>query len=1018
MLRVRRIPTLVRPGLQSFLPNAPNWTQGAQRLSRFQHHDSHARTAKTDAPKHPTAGTLAHDRDASFSEFSDMITTLDHDSHSSKSKVKEDEDIIQQQDAGDTEGDHPIQESPFRKSLDQILSVFLPSRARSNKIDLSNISAQKWEAIMWEDDPSELPLSVPVFRSTHRLRGLLLDYLQNIEPYLNGSSDEDSLLAALRSTFSDESLDALKIVDNKPTDVVSWAWIFSSKNINLAIARYIMLAKEARESGHGGLPKFVSLQLLRADAISPYFLKEFITSILADLQKCLDAGEFAHWNWSARVCLVVRLLRHARRVAPECFVDIARIVKYLFADYYVAHPQSLHDHGLVRLSHFCNRILSLVSLAPLQSPYNSYLFQQRAQLALVQMMSSFEPQIPITREGYRALIAVQLLHRKTSGERAWAATKSLSWPPWRRIKMGIEQDIEYPGKNSRVTNLLRKMQEAGYMFSDWEKSAAILAGWDLDKSPTIQTRAILKRQSRPWLLLQQDEDEFISRQGSNAAAEVWTARIRATRTTREAWACFCSYERSTKTEKAHYLPYFTMLQRLLNSVVHRDDTFAWKYQAGDLKESFEDSQNPREVIYIDTEMPSADEFYEQMLRAGIRPGGALLASLLNHSTSVKMGFRYIQDCGWDEVTKDVLRHAGKYPTLTIRDSLRKLPTPTLAAFISLLSKSMFVDTLEFRDLGAEDVVTGIRDTMRSRVCSPLRYAKQLLVVAGICETRVWNALLEGAYEGCRKQLAHKRQDRASMWRGLRLTLWPTRVGMDAVFDPDLETFRLHAKLLELAIYYGDDYYMNPDYLGLFTKKAFMQSIYGRPMDPVFPEGDQSFLAMPGTKDLKRIVRVLASTRDAEGLVAFVKWINENARRLELAQGQASHAASGGERGEGMATQDEETLPPLRELLCAARLFLERRSDEVTKVADADDVAFEVVSPFATDSPAILEAEKHCQILGWPSDDELYVFLRDNGKWVEQVTHAAEAMAHSSIGREKPQPRSLVRRHLSAGSQSG
>ena len=1015
MLRARRVPGSLQKGIASYVLSHQSPKRGLQRQHRVSHDDRSAKAADT-PPRTATPDSLAHQQALFPTEFSEFIRYDGPFHHSSAPELEEEElhDIRElsttarvdpvSEDIDNKHENRTSQGSPFRRKLDEILSTFLPSHGRRSKVDLSYTNVRWWEVNTQDRDEA----SNPTFRSTAGLRQILIHYLHNVEPYFHDSHGGEDVLTTLGSTFSEEALNLLQKVGYDVSDVVSWAWIFSAENVEIAFARYVALAEQTRTSGQGRIPKFVPLQLLRAEVIGAYSLKEFIKSILVDLQSCREAKEYYGWNWVTRVCLVVRLLRHARQIAPECFEDISLIVNHLFYDYYVVHPRSLELAELRRLSHIYNRFLSLMSLAPLKSSYNAYLWQQNAQLVLIRLMFALQPPLPLTREGYRALIAVQLLHRKTAQERVWAETKALSWPPWRQIKSGIEQDLEYPGKESRVIRLLRRMQEAGYTLGDWEKSAAILAGWDTDKSPTIQTRAIFMRQRRPWLL-SRDRRPWLPSHGhedddvdaSSDGPEVWAARIRATRTTREAWASFCSYEMSQGNSPAHYLPYFAMLDRLHASKVRRDSTLAWKYLAGDIKEAFEVSENPREVIYVDSEVPSAEEFYQRMLRAGVKPGGHVLPTLLRQSSSIEAGFAYIQDSRWDEVTKDVLRHAEKYPISIIRDSLTKIAIPTLAAFVLLIAKSGPDETMTFRNVGRLDAATGkvIRGDFAD--VSPLTYASQLLLGAGISDIRVWNALAEGAHTGLAKHMYHSSMVfKSRRWLGLKKALWPEKMHISV--HPDMDTFRHQAKILHSMCRYVNTH-IAPEDIGSLAKTTFVRAVYGRTMETFLPRPDQSLVIVPKIEDLLLVVRVLVSTHDAKSLVALLKWINEHTKAL--VQGQIGSGSEPQEKAKNEAETDgRPTQSSVREVLCAIRLFLEGTSEASANFSSAQGDTTNFVSPLSTGPGTVQEAQKHCQKLEWPSDGEVRLFFDHNALWVERVRRAAEMMAQRKAGSKKANDR--------------
>ncbi|KIX07179.1 uncharacterized protein Z518_01832 [Rhinocladiella mackenziei CBS 650.93] len=869
----------------------------------------------------------------------------------------------------------------------------MPSHIRRKKADLSYVNPVEWEE---NARALEQPATLS-FRTSTPLRKLLFDYLRHVEPVLHDPSInvdspevEDKLADALRSTFGGNSLDVLGQIGFDATDVASWSWIFSSQSVDLAVARYTALAEDLRRSKAGRIPKFVPLQLLRAGNLSAFALKELINSMLTDLRICQDTKRYFGWSWTTRVCLVVRLLRHARRVDPNCLDDITRIVKHLFSDYYMVHPRSLESPELKRLSHIFNRFLTLIALAPFTTPFNAYLLQQNAQLSLVRLMVGFQPQLPLNREGYRALISVQLLHRKSRHERTWAEAKSPSWPPWRRIKSGIEQDLQYPGKESRAMRLLRRMNEAGYTHGVWEKSAAVLAGWDTDKSPTIQTRAILMRQRQPWLKPQPGRDLLDRR--SDDEPELWAARIRATRSRREAWAAFCAYEKSATHSKTRYLPYFAMLDKLLAQTADASSPLGSAHVPGDVKEVFEDPTNPRDLLYLEKEIPSADEFYENMLREGIKPAGSILSGLLNHALDIEAGFSYVQDSRWDEVTKDVLCHAEKYPPAIIRDTLNRIPGHSLAAFIWLLCKYGYDSQPPLYELGVD--VANDQLSRERQVIAPLSYAWQLLYAGDAHDIRAWNAFLRGASRCLSDARVRCREGKLAaadylalslgVWRRLWRTFSETATDLD--IHPDLNSFRYLARTL-IVLVREVRLQVSTERFGSLAKFTFLRAVYGRATKTFLPSASTPFVAVPEAADLRLMVRILVSVHDVDGLLALLRWMNEHAGVFGSLSHHSEH--DGEVRVEIDLAQDQDRTPAgIRTVLCALRLFLEGNvADEPN---DQETLWFE--TPLAVTPRTVEEARALCEPLGWPSDEETRLFLLQEADWMARVARAADAMA--------------------------
>jgi hypothetical protein len=868
------------------------------------------------------------------------------------------------------------QERP--RGLKETLSTFLPSYARS-RADLSQLP-ELWTA----DDRSHAEDASTFFRANTGLRKLLVAYMEHIEPLLSSEmspgwwTDEATLLSTLETVFDAESQEILDKSSIDPASVAAWAWIFGSANIELAVARYVEWSKELRESESTRKPLFIVLQLLRAERMSAVGLRMLIGDILADLQVCLHRQNYSGWAYKTRVCLVVRLLRHARRVAPGHFVDIAHIIKHLFLEFYITHDTTLDADHASKLALLCNRLLSLVSLPPATSAFNSYGLQQELQLNLVRLMFEFKPRLSVNREGYRALIAVQLLHRKTPEEHRWAATKSLAWPPWRTMTSGIELDMQYPGADSRVIKLIRRMQQAGYTLGAWDKSAAVLAGWDTDGSPTIQTRALLRKQRLPWLLSSRDQTRTPE---NTEPPEIWSARIRATRTLREAWASFLAYEKALESAgQNHFLPWYSMLERLLAGQVQAGSPHSWKYQPGDLKEVFDDSQNPREVIYIESEIPSMEEYYQRMLRAGIKPCGYILAALFENSPSLSATFQYLQDSCLNEVTKDVLWHAEKHSVLTIRHSVHRVPRMTLAAFVGALCRHTIdreQSTVTFSEIGVIDYRTGQILDRPSRPTFASAYAAQLLAVAKVHDIRLWNAWLVGAYSSLKSDEAmyHVSQGaRESMWRQLHRVVLPSQPAMGN--EPDLETFKQITNLvLRLSVPLRK---MRPDSLQP-TRLAFTGAVYGQARYDIVAQINRPLLRIPGVDDLKLLIRAFFVFHDGAGLVSCVKFVNTYATSL-----RDHHMAQVRERGHKLINGHDS----LSDIICSLRLFLE--GPEVIFTTNALGAQSEGMLKIVGHANSFVEeARTSCSAVAWPSDVEVQNFAIENSGWVQRTIRAAQ-----------------------------
>lgn len=521
----------------------------------------------------------------------------------------------------------------------------------------------------------------------------------------NGVKD---LETALGTVFRADSYRYLRERGYDVEDVVTWAWILKGKDPHQAVSR--MFAFEAdRRSRHdaqsGHIPLFIPLLLLKErhlDARSFRLLLIYSLHLMSgqllplldlhaspDKPAMLTPERFQpHFNLDPTTCMImtVRLIRHARQVWPDALPTIACAFSRFFA---VTGSDGAGKQTLSKLkanqfkTDKFNVCLWLLSLPTKNHPFRSTSIQQQAQFELLRAMASHKPVLPLSRKGYQAVVAVQVAHKKTTAERQSAELKAPSWPPWKEEKLGIDAQRGNEGMFSRAMNVLSQMRDAGYSYGPWEEIAAILAGWDTDHSPTVQTRTLLHR-PRSW-----------SRERRNDPNDyrIWTARIRATRTVREAWACFLAYQ--DKGLPAKPAIYAVMAEKLIHreKAVKRGFDQTSHALPGDGPEVHPEPASARDIIYVHTEPPSLEEFIDKMTSQGIRPTGRFLATLLQSAPDFRSGMHYLQASGLtkDQITalctawyQSPASAAPKADKAQCLKALRALPDHVFASFVKFL----------------------------------------------------------------------------------------------------------------------------------------------------------------------------------------------------------------------------------------------------------------------------------------------------------------------------------------------
>lgn len=374
-------------------------------------------------------------------------------------------------------------------------------------------------------------------------------------------------------------------------------------------------------------PLFVLLLLLRRRSLNRFA----IGVIMRHLDKRVSTKPLA---WAALKILSVRLLRHVRQQWPETIPWIATLfVAQASAMLQKGELSLASPRGISDITRFTNVLLHLLSLPANIAPVLSAIYQEKAQFQVLQFMANSAPAITVTQLGFRSVARNQLAHPKTAEERDWAELKGRSWPPWKENRTAMDEDKGYAFGASRASKILHRMYEAGYRGHIWEEMVEVYAGWDTDFSPTIQTRTSLPHLSSP-------------RYSKRYITELlWSARVRATRTRREAWACFLAYELSGAPVSSFV--YLAMFEKLHYPALERSST--GKKQSGldevlkadqkanevendllpgDMKEVIPDPTSPLHYVYLSEPIPSIEELTDRMQRQGLRPSGRLLAFFL------------------------------------------------------------------------------------------------------------------------------------------------------------------------------------------------------------------------------------------------------------------------------------------------------------------------------------------------------------------------------------------------------
>ncbi len=612
------------------------------------------------------------------------------------------------------------------------LEYTVEARYRRNKVELSYVRdpalllLDREEAIKQaRETEKELKILRKNAVDQINLKGLLIKYLQHVDPLLKyqarsnaTKSADDELDKALLGFLNEGETHLLTIGGRDVTDLMNWAWILSSNTTERAAKRLLALANEGFKNSRGrwSIPLFVFAFLLRRRNSSAEALRSSLTYAWEVLERsetllepfpppeklaeqALQGKSLTRThvvknpdesgtgiNEFVFMIMIIRLLRSARRVLPAACESIAVLTtRYLDGLNFrkgVSQTTELNSEDIARLTYMYNTLLKLVSLPASIGPFQSAFQQQQAQFSLLRRMNEFQPPLIVDKRGYRAVISMQLRHKKTLKEREWAQMKARSWPPWKEEKLGIDADIGVEHGNSRAMEALRRSWEAGYAPDNWDAVASVLSGWDTDRSPTIQTRAVhIPREARG--------------EAHGKEARIWTSRIRATRTLDEAWSCFLSYKdqglRSAGASWVYHQMFVKIVEDAKRLSPENTDLTSSNYPdgqqplPGDGIEVSAAPQSPQEAVYVRIPPPTLDEFVELMAKDGIRPGEYFLNTMLRNAQTLETGLRYLESSLLPNAQKRVLSDGKPPSTPEDQAALESISPFIFASFIRMLT---------------------------------------------------------------------------------------------------------------------------------------------------------------------------------------------------------------------------------------------------------------------------------------------------------------------------------------------
>lgn len=657
--------------------------------------------------------------------------------------------------------------------------------------------------------------------------------------------------------------------------VQTWAVSLIDNNSNTA-ARVFQRGLEVP-------PLFLVLLFLRREHIRVYALGVLLNHVSVRLQS-------ETMSWKSLKILVIRVLRHARKVWSEAIPWITTVFLNTAAKIHnIDGDQPLSPNTISEITHFCNNLLSLLSVPSSLRPMLAARHQEIAQFRVLQFMAGADPSIAVTRTGFRAVARIQLTHAKTEQEKDWAELKGPSWPPWRESRTAMDDDKAYEYGASRASKILHRMFEAGYAARGWEEVAEVYAGWDTDLSPTIQTRELLSFKFR-----------------GNHNHHLWAARIRTTRTRREAWACFLAHESSdAPAHEEIYLAmfeklYYAELQRRSEDELHHDGVLeeppehvAATLLPGDMKEVLSEPSSPLHNVYLSEAVPTYEELYTRMTSKNMRPTKRLLAFLLETYPDFATTFKLLQKAAGDFDGGVGCLLAGKHGE---GNTVHKVPDYFLAAFVRFLCRFGHPT----RSLSARTTFLAPDQHIRQFMFNDnylLEYAYALLLHYKPRYQPAWTAFIERVvFSRFGAKSLYNEKDSAMGITDTQYNIVIKLLDALASVDVDVEgdMFNLACTATRYAaqavhrgnfsIEHGRDFLNTRSY----RLRTLFHYLVGAHADPEVPAHTTSIPPhIPGPAELHAYVRALGVLRDYEGLYSFSTWLTKHNKEV-IARARAQH----------------------------------------------------------------------------------------------------------------------------------
>ncbi|KAM7186990.1 hypothetical protein V8F20_011157 [Naviculisporaceae sp. PSN 640] len=449
------------------------------------------------------------------------------------------------------------------------------------------------------------------------------------------------------------------------TELLShWVWILTVKDRDRRIRRCCLSPYKQTDN--------LLMYLLKMDDRD--LAKETLVLLVDYLSKRHKQtnGERFHVQAPRFTYLALNLVKRSLAIWPLLLATLARLT----AGYIKSIPRTASidgdTHGYQVQCQIFNAVIQALGQEPRRGRQRAREWCWEAQKILLECSSTSEPQLIISRESYRSIRIVLLALPKTPMEAKVALRSSSNWPPYREEWDGTDELRNPEDDLSRASKAGILMHEAGYESSWIDEAMTSLGGSFPGRQPTVQTRTL----------------EFKFKDDPEA---LWTARMLATRTAREAWRVFQTPPIPGLLPTSNvYAVMFAKLHALpvdMPGIVPGDTRRVFPAEDGNL--------SAYSISVLDPPTPKA--LYNRMLKQRLAPTGECLKLLIRTASSMREALRYFEDSPYSQYAPVLRKSLGVLSKMDwsdlsgssfqeLREMLHLIPGGVVVAWIIALCR--------------------------------------------------------------------------------------------------------------------------------------------------------------------------------------------------------------------------------------------------------------------------------------------------------------------------------------------